>query len=105
MRPERVYGLSRWHYKICPSFYLYSTIFKKIAFLYQRMIHFQKNWKYLLLCISELYLRANVAKYINTQMSLFCYFLHTCEQLERKFLLWLLHAHFLKKHFDMKIDI
>ena len=40
------------------------------------------------MCISDFYLCANVTKYTDTKMSLFSYFLHTCEQLERKFLLW-----------------
>ena len=31
------------------------------------------------MCISEFYLRANVTKYIDTKMSLFSCFLHTCE--------------------------
>ena len=57
------------------------------------------------MCISEYYFRANVMKYIDTKMSLFLFFLHTCEQLERKFLVWFWHAHFFKKHFYMKIDI
>ena len=38
------------------------------------------------------FLNANVTKYIDTQMPLFCCFLHTCEKLERKFLLWFWHA-------------
>ena len=46
-----------------------------MAFLYRSMIHFQTHWKHLLpMCISEFYLRANVTKYIETQMSLFYVF-------------------------------
>ena len=57
------------------------------------------------MCISEFYFRANVTKSIDTKMSLFSCFLHTCEQLEQKFLLWFWLAHFFKKHFFLKIDI
>ena len=78
------------HYKICHSLYshAYSTnVYKKSTFLYQSMKHFHTNRKYFLMCISEFYLCANATKYINTKMSLFSCFLHTCEQLDRKFLL------------------
>ena len=57
------------------------------------------------MCISEFYLPAKMTKYIATQIYFFFYFLHTCERLEWKFLLWFWHADFLRKHFYMKIDI
>ena len=56
----------------------FHRIYKKMAFLYQSMMYVQTHWKHFF-CV---FLRANVTKYIDTQMSLFCCFLHNSKQLE-----------------------